>query len=154
MYKRTFTYTDFDGNERKEDAYFNLTKAEVMMWLTTNGEYTLDQLLVELTRVGDSKRIMEIFEDLILRSYGNKSLDGRRFVKSEQAREEFKQTEMYSELFMELVTDANKAADFVNKILPNDLSGELDKVLAENPDRLPENLQNYMAAREAVTAKN
>lgn len=149
MYKKVFKYKDFDGHDRVEEAYFNLTKAEVMMWMTTNKEYTLDKLLIELTRVGDVKRIMEIFEDLILRSYGEKSIDGRRFIKSEELRENFKQTEMYSELFMELVGDSNKAANFVNSIMPKDLEQDLDAILA-NKDKLPVSMQEYVNSIPAV----
>lgn len=154
MYKKVFKYKDFDGHDRVEEAYFNLTKAEVMMWMTTNKEYTLDKLLIELTRVGDVKRIMEIFEDLILRSYGEKSIDGRRFIKSEELRESFKQTEMYSELFMELVGDSNKAANFVNSIMPKDLEQDLDAILA-NKDKLPVSMQEYVnSIPAAVEAAN
>lgn len=131
MYVRKFKYIDFDGNEREEEAYFHLTKAEVTMWLTTNGEYTLDELIIELAKNGDTKRVMEIFEDLILRSYGKKSLDGRRFIKSPELREEFRQTEMYSELFMDML-DADKAVEFVKKILPNDLAREAEKIAMDN----------------------
>ena len=153
MYKRVFNFTDFDGNQRTEEAFFNLTEAEVMMWVTTNKEYTLDKLILELTRVGDVRRLMEIFEDLILRSYGRKSMDGRRFIKSAELSEEFKQTEMYSKLFMELVNDSAKSAEFVNAILPKNLSQDIDKILKEK-DKLPVTMQEYLnsvpAAVEAV----
>lgn len=144
MYHRIFKYKDFDDREREEEALFHLSKAETMMWLTTNSELTLDQVLVELTQKNDIKRIMEIFEDLILRSYGQKSADGRRFIKSDQLREEFKQTEMYSELFMELVNDDKKAAIFVNSILPKDLAKETESILSQNPDKLPVNIREYV----------
>ncbi len=130
MYKKTFTYTDFDGNERTEEAYFNMSKSEVIMWLTTNDGYTLDKLLEELARKNNGLRIMEIFEDLILRSYGQKSPDGRRFVKSKELSEEFKQTPMYSELFMELI-DADKAVKFIEAIIPSDLAKTADELISE-----------------------
>lgn len=130
MYKKTFTYTDFDGNERTEEAYFNMSKSEVIMWLTTNDGYTLDKLLEELARKNNGLRIMEIFEDLILRSYGQKSPDGRRFVKSKELSEEFKQTPMYSELFMELI-DADKAVKFIESIIPSDLAKTADELISE-----------------------
>ena len=64
------------------------------------------------------KGLIDLFKDLILRSYGEKSADGRRFIKSKELSTAFSQTEAYSELFMELVTDAEKAAEFVNGITP------------------------------------
>lgn len=147
MYRRIFKYEDFDGREREEEALFHLSKAETMMWLTTNSELTLDQVLIELSEKSDIKRIMEIFEDLILRSYGRKSADGRRFIKSDELREEFKQTEMYSELFMELVQDDKKAAIFVNSILPKDLAEETNKLISQNPDKLPVKLREYVNSK-------
>lgn len=127
---------DFDGNKRTEEAYFNMSKSEIIMWLTTNDGYTLDKLLEELARKNNGLRIMEIFEDLILRSYGQKSPDGRRFIKSKELSEEFKQTPMYSELFMELI-DADKAVKFIESIIPKDLADETDKLISEKASKLP-----------------
>lgn len=152
MYKRTFKYVDFDGNEREEEHYFNLTKAEVTMWLTTNTGYTLDQLLEELTQKNDAKRIMEIFEDLILRSYGVKSPDGRKFVKTKELADDFKSTEAYSDLFMEVVMDGKKAATFINAILPKDISSKVDEVLRTNEEALPKELQEFLSERPVAAA--
>lgn len=118
MLKKTIKYVDFDGNERTEDFYFNLTKAEVTeMELSTEGGLakTLEKIVAEK----DSKRIVETFKDLILKAYGEKSLDGKRFVKNQEVRDSFAQTEAYSELFMELATNADAAASFVNGIIPS-----------------------------------
>lgn len=117
MLKKTITYTDYDGNERTEDFYFNLTKAEVaeMEMSYTGG---MVKMLEKIVAEQDSKRIIEIFKDLILMSYGEKSPDGKRFVKSQEIRDSFSQTEAYSDLFMELATDAEAASAFVNGILP------------------------------------
>lgn len=118
MLKKTIQYIDFDGNERKEDFYFNLTKAEVAeMELSTEGG--LAKALTKIVETQDSKRIVESFKDLILRSYGIKSPDGKRFIKNQEVRDEFSQTEAYSELFMELATNADMAASFVNGIVPS-----------------------------------
>ncbi|MDF2800227.1 MAG: hypothetical protein K0S61_130 [Anaerocolumna sp.] len=117
MLRKKITYTDFDGNEITEDFYFNLTKAEVTkMELSTNGG--LGVSLQKIVDTKDSKRIIETFEDLISKSYGEKSLDGKRFIKSKELSEAFMQTEAYSELFMELATKADMAVAFVNGILP------------------------------------
>ena len=117
MLKKTMTYTDYDGNERTEDFYFNLTKAEVAeMEMTHTGG--MEKMLRKIVAEKDSKRIVEIFKDLILRAYGEKSADGKRFVKNQELRDSFAQTEAYSDLFMELATDAEAASAFVNGIIP------------------------------------
>lgn len=117
MLKKTQTYTDYDGNERTEDLYFNLTKAEVveLNMVTTGGlEKTIDKMSSEQ----DMKSLYIMFKDIILRSYGEKSLDGKRFIKSKEISEAFSQTEAFSDLILELLGDAKKAADFINAVLP------------------------------------
>ena len=121
MLKKTVTYVDYNGVERTEDFYFNLSKAEVTeMELSVRGG--LSAMLDELVKSGDNARIVEIFKDLVLRSYGEKSADGKRFVKSKELSEAFSQTEAYSEIFMELALDEKAAAAFVNGILPVNLT--------------------------------
>ena len=121
MLKKNVTYTDYNGNERTEDFYFNLTKAEIMeMELSTSGG--LAEMIQRVVASQDSPTIVKIFKDLVLKSYGQKSLDGKRFIKNDQLREEFEQTEAYSIIFMELATDADAAAKFVNGIVPADLA--------------------------------
>lgn len=117
MLKKTITYTDYDGTERTEDFYFNLTKAEVMeMEMGTTGG--MKKMLEKIVAEKDSKRIVETFKDIIVRSYGVKSPDGKRFIKTDEVVEAFTQTEAYSELFMELATNAQAAAAFINGIVP------------------------------------
>ena len=126
MLKKTIKYTDYNGVERTEDFYFNLNKAEIMeMQLTTVGG--LDVYLKKILSAQDVPTLMGIFKDLILKSYGVKSDDGRRFIKNEKLREEFEQTEAYSILYMELSTDAESAAAFVNGIIPADVAKQLPK---------------------------
>ena len=116
MLKKIISYTDYDGNEREESFYFNLTESEIieMEFSTTGG---LTQMIEKIIETKDSTRIMNIFKEIILKSYGEKSADGRRFIKSKEISEEFSQTPAYNKLFMELVTDANKASDFVNGLI-------------------------------------
>lgn len=117
MLKKTITYTDYEGVERKEDFYFNLTKAELMeMELGVTGGMT--RYIENIVAAKDTASIMKIFKEMILKSYGEKSPDGKRFIKSKDIADAFAQTEAYSILFMELCTDAKKAADFVNAIIP------------------------------------
>ena len=121
MLVKNIKYVDFDGNERSADFYFNLTKAEVAeMEMSTEGGLT--KMLEKIVAEQDSRRIIEIFKDLILRSYGEKSPDGKRFTKNKEIREAFSNTGAYSELFMSLATDAEKASAFVNGILPKNLN--------------------------------
>lgn len=119
MFKKTITYKDYNDEERTEDFYFNLSRAEVTeMELSTEGG--LGATIERITKAKDVPAIVGIFKDLILRSYGQKSPDGKRFIKSKALSEEFSQTEAYSVLFMELATDSNMASAFINGILPTD----------------------------------
>lgn len=118
MLKKTITYTDYDGNERTEDFFFNLSKAEVLeMEMGINGGMT--KLIQRLVAEQDMERISRTFKEIILKAYGEKSLDGKYFEKSEEKSRRFSQTEAYSELFLELL-DPEKAAAFINAILPQD----------------------------------
>ena len=117
MLKKTMTYIDYDGNERTEDFYFNLTKAECTeMELSANGG--LDKMIHNIIDEQDGKRIVEIMKEIVLKAYGKKSLDGKRFIKSQELRDEFSQTEAYSDLFIELATNAEAASAFMNGIVP------------------------------------
>lgn len=119
MIKKTITYNDYNGVERTEDFYFNLSKAEVMeMELSTTGG--LAEMIKRVVAAQDQPAIIKIFKDLILKAYGEKSADGKRFIKSDEIAIAFSQTEAYSVLFMELATDADAAAKFVNGIVPAD----------------------------------
>ena len=117
MLKLTRTYVDFNDLSRTEDFYFNLTQAEV-----TEMELSVDGGLVEMINrivaAKDGKQIIALFKDIVLRAYGEKSPDGKRFIKTPEIRDAFAQTQAYSDLFMELATDAQKAAEFVNGIVP------------------------------------
>jgi len=117
MLKKTITYEDYDGNKRTEDFYFNLSKAEIMeMELGVSGGMT--QMLNKIVAAQDGERIIKTFKEIILKAYGEKSPDGKRFIKSEELSTAFSQTEAYSQLFMELATNADAAAKFVNGIIP------------------------------------
>ena len=129
MLKKTIEYTDYNDVKRKEDFYFNLTKAEIMeMELSTTGG--LAEMIQKIIDTQDTPRIIKMFKDLVLKAYGEKSADGKRFIKNDDIRDGFAQTEAYSELFMELATDANAAASFVNGIVPKDLEVPQDKLQA------------------------
>lgn len=117
MIKKTITYTDYSGNERTEDFYFNLSNAEIMeMQMSTTGG--LAEMISRIVAAQDAPAIIKIFKDLILKAYGEKSPDGKRFIKSDELSIAFSQTEAYSQLYMELATNAEAAAEFVNNIVP------------------------------------
>lgn len=141
MYKKTMTYTDFFGTERTEDFYFNLTMSEILEWLSTNAEYTIDRVIENMSKKMDVRGLMDATKDLICKAYGEVSLDGRRFIKNEEVRNNFLQTNAYSNLFMELATDAKAAADFFNAIIPNDLAASVNKIMKEHPGATPEELR-------------
>lgn len=121
MLKETITFEDYNGVSRTEDHYFNLTEAELMeMEMSMNGG--LAEMIQRIVAAQDAPAIIKVFKDLIMKSYGQKSLDGRRLIKIDEngrrLADEFAQTEAYSQLFMKLATDANAASKFVNGIMP------------------------------------
>lgn len=124
MIKETITYIDYNGNERTEDAYFNLTKAEIMkMEMSIKGG--LAEMIQRVVQAQDQPAIIQIFEDLIHRSYGVKTPDGKGFRKTQADLDEFIATPAYSELFMKLATDADAAAKFVNGVVPADMAKQI-----------------------------
>lgn len=121
MLKKTITYIDYNGLERQEDFYFNLSEAELAeMELSTTGGY--GEMLKTIINTHDIPALAKIFKELVLKAYGIKSVDGRQFIKSEELSREFSQTEAYVKLYMEMARDANKAADFINGIIPSHMS--------------------------------
>lgn len=131
MIKKTITYTDFNGNERTEDFYFNLTKKEITtMELSIKGG--LAEMIQRIVAAQDTPAIIEVFEDLIKKSYGVKTPDGRGFLKRPEDLESFMATEAYSQLFMELATDADAASKFVNGVVPADMAKQAALEAAKN----------------------
>lgn len=124
MLKKTITYTDYNGVERTEDFYFNLKKSEIMeMEMSTDGG--LSEMIKKIVATKDIPSLMSIFKKFILKAYGEKSPDGKRFIKSEELSESFEQTEAYSELFMELATSDKAAAEFINGLIPPDVAAQI-----------------------------
>ena len=131
MIKKTITYKDYNQVDRTEDFYFNLSKAEVMeMEMSTSGG--LAEMITRIVAAQDQPAIIKIFKDLILKAYGEKSPDGKRFIKSDELSTAFSQTEAYSQLFMELATDAEAASAFVNGIVPADMAKQAAKLSLVN----------------------
>ena len=129
MLKKTMTYEDYNGNERTEDFYFNLTKAEIMqMELSESGGFS--ELLKKIVAGQDTPNLAKIFKEIILAAYGEKSLDGKRFMKNKEISEAFEQTQAFSDLYMELISDEKKASDFINSLIPASLSKDIAKMEA------------------------
>ena len=123
MLKKTINYTDYDGNKKTTEQYFNLNKAELLkLEMSVKGGYTA--YVKRIIEAEDQPTIVEIFEDLIRRSYGVKTLDGG-FTKRKEDYDAFVSTEAYSELFMELASNSEAAAEFINGIIPADLATQL-----------------------------
>lgn len=118
MVKKTIKYVDFNGKEREEDFYFNISKAEAAEMELSEHE-GLAAKFRKIVASEDRKEIINVFKDIILKSYGVKSEDGKRFMKSQEIRDAFAQTEAYSNLFIELATNADAASNFVNGIIPD-----------------------------------
>ena len=134
MLKKIITYTDYNGVERTEPFYFNLSKAELMeMELGVTGGMT--EMLNKIINAKDGPSLMKTFKEMIMKAYGVKSDDGKRLIKSEELSIAFTQTEAYNVLFMELITDDKAAADFVNGIIPNEIQAEV-AAQTENKDEV------------------
>jgi hypothetical protein len=121
MYSKTTTYVDYNGQEATETFLFNLSKAELMEWeMSENGG--LIETLEKITKANDKRKLMEYFKKLVLKSYGVKAVDGKRFIKNDEVREAFEQHPAFSDIFVEFATDAKSAAAFVKGIIPADLN--------------------------------
>ena len=134
MLKKTITYTDYDGMERTEDFWFNLSKTELTK-LDAELPGGVLGVLRKIIDNKDRKALVDFIETLILRSYGEKTLDGKRFVKTPEMAEEFMQTPAYDELFMSILSDTDSQTSFINGIIPQSMAKEIeqtDKKQVEN----------------------
>lgn len=142
MIKETITYTDFNGNEHTEDFYFNLSKPELIE-LEVEVEGGMAKFLDDVVKAQDSKELVAYFKKIVLLAYGQKSEDGKRFIKTPELREAFAQHAAYSELFMKLAQDDKAAARFINGVVPSDVAADSDKPTGPppTPPSLPEHLR-------------
>ena len=132
MLKKTIKYKDFNGNEREEDFYFNLMQSEIAeLELSTVAGFT--ESIQKIIQTQDGPEIIKQFKKIILKSYGEKSADGKRFIKSDELSEAFSQTNAYSELFMELATDDEAASAFINGIVPDELKQDENNISVVSP---------------------
>lgn len=133
MYTKTVTYEDYNGNECTEDCMFNLNQSEIVEMETGTpggfGEY-LDKLI----KAKNMPKVMEFFKMFILKAYGIKSLDGKRFEKSEEISIAFSQTPAYDKIFMELCTDPKAAQQFILGVAPKDLADKAKDLIDKGGD--------------------
>lgn len=155
MLKKTIKYTDYNGVERNEDFYFNLTKAEIMeMQMGTTGGFA--DYIAALVKTQNMPEIVRIFKDIVLKAYGEKSQDGKRFIKTDDnghsLAKAFSETEAFSILYMELATDSKEAAKFINGIVPQDMEISEEKQQEVMKELFGEGASTVETPVEAVQA--
>lgn len=123
MLKKTFTYTDFNGNEQTEDFYFHISASEAVEFEFSDNR-RMTNILNAIVDEKDNRRILAMFKEIVLMAVGRKSEDGRRFVKNDDIREDFKSSPAYDQLFLSLMTDGDASASFIRAILPDDVDLE------------------------------
>lgn len=131
MYKITETYTDYDDNQRTEDFYFNYSKAELadIQFSVAGG---LAGMIDKIIKTNDTPELVKLFRELIQKAYGEKSNDGRRFMKSPELTKEFTETEAYSQIYIRLATDSKAAQDFINHVIPKDMREKMQQANQQN----------------------
>lgn len=126
MLKKTVTYKDYNGVERTDDLYFNLSEAELIE-METGISGGLSVMIEKIVKANDTPAIMKMFKEILLKSYGEKSSDGKRFIKSEELSTAFSQTEAYSQLYVKLATDDKAGAEFINGLIPAELAKKVQQ---------------------------
>lgn len=143
MHKRAITYTDFDDNEVTDVFYFHISEPELID-LEVENEKGLQHFLRKIIETKDNKALVDMFKKLVLMSYGIKSEDGKRFIKTDQLRTEFSQTAAYNKLFMDLALDFSVAAEFIKGILPKSMTGNFDQAVEEVKAEHGDNLKTVL----------
>lgn len=129
MLKREIKYEDFNGDQTTGIFYFNISKPELIE-MEVEYEGGFGRMIQKVIETKDNKELIKQFKEIVLRAYGEKSEDGKRFIKSEELSKEFSQTAAYEVLFMELATNDEAAATFLKGVLPKDMAAGIDKQLA------------------------
>lgn len=121
MIKKTVQYVDFNGDSQTEDIYFNLSKAEITEMELSQQGALLTEHIKKITEAKDNKELIKLFKEILVKSVGRRSEDGKRFIKNDAIREEFISSEAYSTIFMELAFNDEAAVEFMNGVMPSDL---------------------------------
>lgn len=149
MIKQTVTYANpFTGEEVKDDLYFNLNKAELIE-LSVSRQEGFAEMLEKIAASNNNSEIYATFKDIILRAYGIRSEDGKRFIKSKEISEEFTQTEGFSEFIFGLLSDSDSAVAFINGVMPKDLMEQAEKAQREKPGQ-PQDFQRKKVTLEEL----
>lgn len=144
MYCKKISYIDYNDIPHTEEFYFNLNRAEILNMLVTDSDATLDQVFDYFRQTRNGKALLNMVEDLVKSSYGVKSPDGKRFIKSPEITEAFVQSEAYSELLFELLNDSDATAKFFIGIIPKNLQADVEKFYASHPDMKPEDVEKFV----------
>ena len=150
MYEIKKTYKDYNGVERTEVFRFNFSEAEVIEMEATTGGGLLDYFQ-RIVDAKDGKTVMSAFKDLVLKAYGVKSDDGRRFIKTAEVKQEFTELQAYSDIFVELALDDKAGAAFMRGIMPESLADTIKKYLEGRSDAIGE---EYRAKLKAIENEN
>lgn len=150
MIEKVIKYKNFNGKEREKKCLFHLNTAEITDWLSTDGDYTLDQRLSQIIESNNGAETINAFNDLIYRSYGEKSLDGERFMKDPEILRAFVESGAYPKLFEELLSDTSKAIEFFIGILPADFASEVEKIVANMSEESEESEEESSEQAEPV----
>lgn len=126
MIKKTVRYEDFNGDTVTEDFYFNLTKTELTK-MRFSEQGGLDKYIEKISNERDNKKLLDLFDEIIVMAYGEKSADGKYLMKNDEIRERFKCSPAYDEIFMECLGDTDKVVNFFTAILPKDMQDEAKK---------------------------
>lgn len=141
MLKKTIKYVDWDGNEREDDFYFNLTKTELVK-MQMKGHGAFADKIRAIIKAKDTIELINLFDEIALMAYGEKSPDGRRFMKSEEISKSFTETPAYDALYFELVSDPEKFAAFINMLIPEDLAKQVEEM--QKSGQIPDELKELM----------
>lgn len=126
MLKREIKFEDFNGNQTSEICYFNLSKPEIIM-LEASHETGFGNFLQRLLESNNNAQLVQQFREIILMAYGEKSEDGKHFLKSEERKNLFSQSAAYEELFMELASDPDILMEFIKGVFPKDIVVQIDQ---------------------------
>lgn len=129
MLKKTITYTDFNGTDRTEEVYFNISKAEL---IDMSADDTFVRTITKIVAANDKTKIYNLFKDVLFMAYGEISDDGRRFIKSDELSLAFSQTVMYDKIMDELTSDADAAGKFINELLPKEMREKVAAATNQN----------------------
>lgn len=153
MIKKTIEFTDFNGDKQVEDLYFNLTKAEVLVLEISGEGNSFHGQLQRMIKAENGKAIIETVKEILAKSYGRRSLDGKRFEKGPEITREFESSAAYSELLFELCTDADKSAEFMNGLLPKELMQQVNEDKKGAREKSEEQMQGFLKKAEPTVQK-